>query len=132
MTVPCDVLDHDVADVADLLPLVFAEAHDDRVFVAGLAEHRRLRAGDVGADGVRDARRGDAEQRRLRAVDPHRQLGPRVVLAEARIGDARCVGHQVLRAHAPGPWPVEMSSPRISSARRPPPLPWPPERNWLS
>ena len=90
--------DEHVVDVVDVLALVFAQADDDRVFLPGLAEQRRLRAGDVGANRVRQRRGADAEQRGLGPVDADRQLRPSFVAAEARIGDARRVVEQLLEA----------------------------------
>ena len=44
-----------VADVADLLAIGLAQLHDDRIFVAALAELRGRGAGHVGLNGGRDA-----------------------------------------------------------------------------
>ena len=94
--------------VADLLPLFLAQADDDRILVALLAVHRRLGAGDVRADGVRDAGDGEAEQRRLRTIDVDRQLRPAFVAPDPRVGDAGRAVHQRLRAQREPPRVVEV------------------------
>src|SRR6185295_7479972 len=64
------------------------------VFVAALAELRRGRAGDVGLDRLRDAVDGEAQYGGLGTIDANRQLGPRIVLADAHVRDAGGVLHQ--------------------------------------
>ena len=73
-TWPCARAEQDVVDVFDAAAVLFAQPDDDRVFVAGLAEERRLRAADARADRVGDAGHRQAEQRRLRPVDLDREL----------------------------------------------------------
>ena len=65
-----------------------AQPDDDRVFVARFAEHRGLRAGDVGADGVGHAGHGEAEHGGLVAIDADGELGPAFFTLQPRIGDA--------------------------------------------
>jgi hypothetical protein len=77
-----------VADLRHFFTIRLAEANDDRVFVAGIAEHRGLCAGDVGANGVGHAGHGQAEQCRLVAIDAHRELGTALLLLQAGVGDA--------------------------------------------
>ena len=59
-----------------------------------LAERGGLRAADVRADRVGDARDREPEQRRLRPVDANRQLRPAFLAAELRVGDAGHIPHR--------------------------------------
>ena len=89
-------VDHHVVDVRYQLAIFLLQADDDRIFVAALAELRRVGACDVRADGVGDLRRVQAEQRGFGAIDLHGQLRARFVACEPRIGDARGRLEQVL------------------------------------
>ncbi len=61
-----------------------------------LAVERGLGSGDVRADGVRDTGDAEAEEGRLRPVDPQRKFGAPLVAAHLGVGDARRFVHQVL------------------------------------
>ena len=58
------------------------------ILVAGLAEHRRLRAGQVRANGVGDAGDGHAEDGRLVAIDANGDFRTALFAADPRVGDA--------------------------------------------
>ena len=82
-------VDHHVVDVAHLLPVLFTQPDDDGILESALPELRGRRAGDVGPDRVGNRRGIEAEERGLRPVDLHGQLGTRFFAAEPRIRDAR-------------------------------------------
>ena len=69
-TWPCGVLIRMSLMSSTRSPVLLAEAHDDRVLVAALAEERGLRAADVRADAVGDVGHRQAEQRRPSADRP--------------------------------------------------------------
>ena len=125
-TWPLGVLSSTSPTDGDLVAVFLAQADDDRVLVAGFAEHRGLRAGDVGADGVGHTGHGHAEQRRLVAIDAHGDLGPAFFPPHARVGDARRGVEQRLDVLGEPLAKSSRSWPRISTASRPPPPPWPP------
>ena len=103
-------IDQHVVDVFDTLTILFAQPHDDRIFVAVLTEERGLCAGDVRADAVGHVGHRQTEQCGLRAVDVDRQLGTAFFAADPRV------------AHGLGPCPSGSSRPsrcRAPSAGRP-------------
>ena len=118
--------DQHVVDVRDLLAVLLAQPDDDRILVAALAETAR--------PACRRRWSGSCWRRRTRsrraappsAGPPDRQLGPPLVAADARVGDARRAVHDrlgVLREALR----VGRSWPRISTATRrvvrpPPPM----------
>ena len=77
-----------VADFGHLFAVFLAEAHDDGVFVAGVAEHRGLGAGDVGANGVSDTGDRQAQQGGLVAVNAHGQFRTAFFTLQAGVGHA--------------------------------------------
>ena len=95
-TWPAGVLSSTSPTSSTLLAILLAQADDDRVLVAGFAEQRGLRAGDVGADRVGHAGHRQAEQGRLVAIDADGEFRPALVAADARVGDAgRRVQHRL-------------------------------------
>jgi hypothetical protein len=78
-----------VGDVVDRGAVLLPQPHDDRVLVATVAVEGRLGPGHVGADRFGDSRNAEAQQRGLGAVHLDLDLGAPIVLAEARVGDAR-------------------------------------------
>ena len=111
-------VDHHVVDVATLAHDLPAQADDDRIFVAALAELRRHRPRHVRPDRVGDRRGVQAEERRLRPVNLNRELGPRLVAAQA--AGRRCQACSAADPAPPGRCgaPASRSSPRISTAMR--------------
>ena len=87
-TWPAGVLSSTSPTDRDLRAVFLAQTHDDGIFVAFGAEHRRLRAGEVGANRVGDAGHREAEHGRLVAIDAHGNLRPSFFTTDARVGNA--------------------------------------------